>query len=238
MAFAVSCWVWSASIVMTAPARSVNAFSRSRTAGISFDFAVTATWPRTVPMPWASAATRCGALPSLSLAPRTALPSMAITSRLPACTALVHSQAPRIWSSTSGLIMANARRKVDSSAGPRAAPRPASTPAPASAAHCPIAAKDLDPATTAAIPTASSPASGWRRPRILRGSGIWARRSSRYWLRAGSMGEDVIGGRASLVADDGECENFHRSARASPATCRHAGRFTRCYDTAGQSLIS
>jgi hypothetical protein len=40
------------------------------------------------------------------------------------------------------LIMANARRNVDSSAGPRAAPRPASTSAPASAAHCPIAAND------------------------------------------------------------------------------------------------
>ena len=35
--------------------------------------------------------------------------------------------------STSGLIMAKARRKVDSSAGPRAAPSPASTSGPASA---------------------------------------------------------------------------------------------------------
>ena len=30
------------------------------------------------------------------------------------------------------------------------------------------------------------------------------------------MGEDGIGGRASLGADDGERENFHRSARAGP----------------------
>jgi len=35
-------------------------------------------------------------------------------------------------------------------------------------AHCPIAANDLDPAITAAIPTASSPASGCRRPRLFR----------------------------------------------------------------------
>src|SRR5690242_7253836 len=45
MTWAVSLCVCIASIVMTAPARSVNAFSRSRTAGISFDFAVTAACP-------------------------------------------------------------------------------------------------------------------------------------------------------------------------------------------------
>jgi hypothetical protein len=59
--------------VITAPDRSVNAFSSSRTAGISFDFASAATWPRTAPTPWARAATRCGAFPSLLFAPRTAL---------------------------------------------------------------------------------------------------------------------------------------------------------------------
>src|SRR6185437_13473795 len=115
------------------------------------------------------------------------------------------------------------RLNVDSSAGPRAAPSPASTSAPASAAHCPIAANDRDPAITAAI----SPASGCRRPRFFRGSGTWARRPSRYWLRAAGIGEDVIGGRASLGADDGERRNFHRSARAPPAIRRHAGHFTR-----------
>jgi hypothetical protein len=46
-------------------------WARSRTAGISFDSASTATWPRTAPMPCATAATRCGAFLSLFLAPRT-----------------------------------------------------------------------------------------------------------------------------------------------------------------------
>jgi hypothetical protein len=223
MTCAVSLWVCSASIVMTAPARLANVFSRSRTAGISFDFASTATWPRTAPMPCASAATRCGAFPSLPFAPRTALPSTAMTSLPPACTALVCSQVPRTRSSTSGLTRANARRNVDSSAGPRAAPSTARTSGPASAAHCPIAANDLAPAVTAAMPTASSPASECRRPRFFRGSGTWASSSRRYWPRAARVGEDVIGGRASLVADDGERENFHRSARVPPATSRHAG---------------
>jgi hypothetical protein len=86
---------------------------------------------------------------------------------------------------------------------PRAAPSAARTSGPASEAHCPIAANDRDPAITAAIPVASSPASAWRCPRLFRGSGTWARRSSRYWLRAAGISEDVIGGRASLVADDG-----------------------------------
>ena len=174
---------------------------------------------------------RPGAVPSRSgPSPRTVLPSIAMISRPPARTALVCSQAPRTRSSTSALTRAKARRNVDSSAGPRAAPSTASTSGPASAAHCPIAANDRDSAITAAIPVASSPASACRRPRLFRGSGTWARRSSRYWLRAAPMGEDVIGGRASLVAGDGERENFHRSARALPATRRHAGHISRYYD--------
>jgi hypothetical protein len=35
-----------------------------------------------------------------------------------------------------------------------------------------------------------------------------------------------MSGRASLVADDGECESFHRSARAPAAALRHAGHIT------------
>jgi hypothetical protein len=238
MTCAVSCCVCIASIVTTAEARLANAFSRSRTAGISLGFSSTATWPRTAPMPCASAATRCGAFPSLFFAPRTALPSIAITSRPPARTALVCSQAPGTRSSTSGLTRVNARRKVDSSAGPRAAPSAASASGPAPTARCPIAANDFEPAMTAAIPTASRPASGCRRPRFFRGSGTWARRSSRYWLRAAGIGEDVIGGQASLVAGNGERENFHRSARALPATRRHAGHITCRYGTPGHSLNS
>ena len=40
------------------------------------------------------------------------------------------------------------------------------------------------------------------------------------------VGEDDMSGRESLGADDGERENFHRSARAPPATRRHAGHIT------------
>ena len=85
---------------MTAPARSANAFSSSPTAGISFDLAVTATWPRTVPVPCALAATRRGAFPVLSPAPRTALPSTAMTSRPSARAVLVCSQAPLVAART------------------------------------------------------------------------------------------------------------------------------------------
>ena len=42
----------------------------------------------------------------------------------------------------------------------------------------------------------------------------------------------------SLKADDGQCRNFHRSARAPPAVRGHAGQITRCYETAAHSLIS
>jgi hypothetical protein len=118
------------------------------------------------------------------------------------------------------------RHIATNNAGPRAAPSLASTSVPASAAHSPMAANDLSPAITAAIPTASSPASACRRPRFLRGSGTWASRSRRYWLRAAGVDEDVIGGRESLVAGDGERRNFHRSARALPAARRHTGGIT------------
>jgi len=52
------------------------------------------------------------------------------------------------------------------------------------------------------------------------------------------MDEDVIGGRVSLVAEDGECRNFHRSVRALPASRGHAGHITCRYDIAGHSLNS
>jgi hypothetical protein len=181
-------------MVTTASARSVNAARRSRTAGISFDFAATATCPRTAPMPCANAATRCGAFPSLCRAPRTVLPSTATTNRPVTWADRVHNQAPRTLSSLSASTATNARRNVDSSAAPRAAPSVARASPPASAAHCPIAANDRDPATTAAIPTANRPTSECRRPRFLRGSEIWASRSSRYWLPAAAMHDDVIGG--------------------------------------------
>jgi hypothetical protein len=45
------------------------------------------------------------------------------------------------------------------------------------------------------------------------------------------MEEDVTGGRASPGAGNGERENFHRSARAPPATRRHAGHITRNHGT-------
>lgn len=77
-----------------------------------------------------------------------------------------------------------------------------------------------------AIQMASSPASGSRRSRLLPGSGIRARRSGRYWLRAAGIGRDGIGGHVSLVGGDGSRSEPHRS-RVPPATRRHAGHTTR-----------
>jgi hypothetical protein len=47
-----------------------------------------------------------------------------------------------------------------------------------------------------------------------------------------------MSGRESLGAGDGERRNFHRSARAPPATRRHAGHTIPNRDTAGHSLTS
>jgi hypothetical protein len=51
--------------------------------------------PLEAPMPWARAAIRCGAFPFLPFAPRTVLPSIAITSLPPAITVLVARGAHR-----------------------------------------------------------------------------------------------------------------------------------------------
>jgi hypothetical protein len=127
---------------------------------------------------------------------------MAITSRPLTCTALVYSQTLRTWSSLPRSIMAKARWNVDSSAASRAAPSLASASL-ASAAHCPIAANDLDPRD----PDREQPSQRGACDRACYADQRWARRSSRYWLQAAGMEEDVIGGRVCLVADDGERRN-------------------------------
>jgi hypothetical protein len=157
---AVSVWVCIASTVTTAAVRSKHA-SRSRAAGISLLFAAMATCPSTVPVAWSRAASKCGASCPVCLrflAPRTVLPSRAITRR-PCTTSLrVHSHAPSTWSSRSASSRANSLRRVDSSGAAASPIRTRSSPG-RSAAHSPIAANERAPATTAVTATASTPAS-------------------------------------------------------------------------------
>ena len=75
----------------------------------------------------------------------------------------------------------------------------------------------------------TSPASPKRTPRFFRGSGTWASRSRRYWLRAAAamgraaaIGEDGIGGRPSLGAGDGERRELPPFRPAPPAAHEHA----------------
>jgi hypothetical protein len=74
--------------------------------------------------------------------------------------------------------------------GSRRAPSAARTGPGASAAHSPIAASDLAPASTAATATASTVPSGCCRPRRWRGSVMVARSSSRlrHWAGASATG--------------------------------------------------
>jgi hypothetical protein len=90
-------------------------------------------------MQCASAATRSGAFLSLLLAPRMVLPSIAITRWLSAAGPGTQPGAQHRLS-TSTLTSANASRKVDSSAGPRAALSTARISGPTAAAHCPLTA--------------------------------------------------------------------------------------------------
>ena len=92
-------------MVTTVSSRSKHA-SSVRTQGISLLFWVTASCPRTAPAAWSRAATRCGAARSASVpprrrwrprgrAPRTVLPSIAITLRPPTSRVRVHRNAPQ-----------------------------------------------------------------------------------------------------------------------------------------------
>ena len=67
--------------VVTVSARSANACSSCRTASISLDFSSAASWPRTAPMPSASASTRCRSFQNLLFSPQTVLSSIAKLSR-------------------------------------------------------------------------------------------------------------------------------------------------------------
>jgi len=116
-----------------------------------------------------------------------------------------------------------AGRDHQPAAGPRTAPNPASTPAPAPAARRPNPANDPEPAVAAATPTACSPASQCRRPRLFREPG-----NGQADQQGTGRGQQPPGtttaraGRRRLAADDGQCESSHRSARTPPATPRPA----------------
>jgi hypothetical protein len=99
----------------------------------------------TAPVPCARAATRCGAFPVVSLAPRAVLPSIAMTSRPPASAALVCSQVPGTRSKVPALTRAaRAGRRTRPLAAVRAR-HGRHIRAGVSATRCPIAANDSGP---------------------------------------------------------------------------------------------
>ena len=158
-----------------------------------------------------------------------------MTRRPPTVPVRVHMNAPRNRSSAPVSILAKSRLNVASSAACPVMPSELSSSSVASAAHSPIAVKERAPASTAAIPTASTPATGCRTPRGSRGSGTFPIKASRHDSRAScrvtgqGMSEDGIGG--CVLGADGWCESFHPSPTGHTHHPRHADI------TAGQSPI-
>ena len=174
---------------------------------------------------------RCGATSPAAFAPRTVLPSTAITRRPPSRTTRVRICAPTTASSSSPSVRVNTRRIV-ASHGRRAPliPSRASTPDSASATHSPIAVNERAPARTAANATASNGANRCRTPRRARGSVTCSNSSSRPGRSRtpGSTdtvvtGEDDMAG-VALRCRCG-CENSHphlkHDARTSPRPACH-----------------
>lgn len=154
-----------AGVVTTASVRS-KSFRSCCTAGISSLFAVAASCPITAPLEWSSAATRWGAVLDTVRAPRTVLPSNAMTRRALVVWLRVHMNAPSAWSRWSVSIIVMTLRIVDS-AGPEApvTPRLWRTSSGWWPTHSAIATNDFAPETTAVRPTARTVARSWRRPR-------------------------------------------------------------------------
>jgi hypothetical protein len=206
MAWAVSRWQCSASAVMTASVMSI--VSRSvRSMGISLVLAPMASWASTVPVAWHNPLSRCTRFPAASRAPRSVLPSKAITRRPAIMVVRSHIHAPISWSNSFGASRCRQRRMVDSDGIGPVTPSRASTPGAASAAHSAIATNERAPASVAASATASTPGSAWRFPRGLRGSGTFAISSSKPSGAAGTSANSPSSGSDSStrdkVGDDG-----------------------------------
>ena len=139
--------------------------------GISLVLAPTASWATTVPVCWHNPASRCTRLPAASRAPRSVLPSKAITRRPLIVLVRNHIHAPISSSSLSGARRCRQRRIVDSDGTAPPTPSRASTSGAASAAHSAIATNDCAPASVAPSATASTVVRRCRTPRGLRGSG-------------------------------------------------------------------
>jgi lysophospholipase L1-like esterase len=161
--------------------------------------AVTASCPITAPVRWSRAATRCGAVVVLDRAPRTVLPSRAITRRVATVWVRVHRAAPMSWSRRSESRRANTRRMVDSSGTVAPViPRTRRVSIGWWATHSPIATNDFAPPMTAASPTARTDAKVWRRPRRARGSGTDFNRSSSCDRQVSAS----AAGRQAVVGED------------------------------------
>lgn len=116
----VAVWSWQciASTVTTVPARSTTParwVNSVRTVGISLVFSSTAACPITTPRRWSNAATRCGVTAPARRAPRTVLPSRAITRRPATTVVVVHIQTPITASNADGSNRANTRRNTEAS---------------------------------------------------------------------------------------------------------------------------
>src|SRR5665647_3430597 len=148
--------------------------SRGTNAVISLDLASTATCPRTTPVSWSTAATRCTGRPSGLRPPRALLASTA--RQTSPCSgwrtgARVASHAVRTASSRSGSTTSTTRRIVAAEGAPRPAPNRRRTCSSRSATHSAIARYDRAPPMTAARANPSTTESSNRRPCRRRGSG-------------------------------------------------------------------
>src|SRR5664280_119790 len=204
--FRVVFWQCSASAVTSTPNSSM--LSRSvENMGISFVFRATSSCPRTIPLMWVDAASRCRHRPPPVAEPRTDLPSTAITRSSFGFTSRSAAQAPRMKSRPLPSSLLMVRRKVDSLGTSPVTPNFANPAGVAAAAHSPIATNERAPAMTAHAAIARIPGSACRTPRGLRGSGtvfsaasnaagafgMSGNSSSSNWSTTVYVGDDDIG---------------------------------------------
>ena len=168
-------WVWSASMVITAPVRLVlvKVSSSGANAVILLVLPSTSTCPSTVRAWWSITASRCRpgrVAPSVSVCrePRRVFPSTASTRRRPAgATAAVRvcTKAPSTVSNRSASTRPISRRMAASDGQRRSTPRTTARSEGRSATHSATATNDRAPAVTAHTAAVRTTVRPWRIPR-------------------------------------------------------------------------
>ena len=178
------------------------------------DLSATRAWVSTAPVAWSRADRRCGAEACPRRAPRTVLPSIAITLRPLMVPVRVHNHDLRRVLRPVGSRSCSTRRMVDSDgrACPASKPRDRRSDGVRSVVCSQMAVRLRQPASTPVTARDRTVNRLWRTPRRSRGSVMLLRTWARGWRDRTDVVEDDI----SAGSQDEEMTRHHSSSLRGP----------------------